>query len=133
MWRWHRGQELERGIREIGESWRVCDGGPAGPRRRCTATVEIGEGCADWQVADRYLFGLRLDVVVLLQRLGGGGGVVVADLFDAHDHDSFSDQAAKLPGSWWPDYVEWLGERSGELRPARKKLGGGPSRDQLSI
>jgi polyhydroxyalkanoate synthase len=37
---------------------------------------------------------------------------------------AFIDQAAKVPGSWWPDYVEWLGERSGDLRPAPKKLGG---------
>jgi polyhydroxyalkanoate synthase subunit PhaC len=46
----------------------------------------------------------------------------------ASDHpaapEAFLEQAAKVPGSWWPDYVEWLGERSGELRPAPKKLGG---------
>src|SRR3954454_380681 len=37
--------------------------------------------------------------------------------------DAFLEQAAKLPGSWWPDYVEWLAQRSGEMKPARKKLG----------
>jgi polyhydroxyalkanoate synthase len=26
-------------------------------------------------------------------------------------------------GSWWPDYIAWLGTRSGELVPAPKKLG----------
>jgi polyhydroxyalkanoate synthase subunit PhaC len=31
--------------------------------------------------------------------------------------------AAKERGSWWPDYDGWLAERSGELRPAPKKLG----------
>jgi polyhydroxyalkanoate synthase len=36
---------------------------------------------------------------------------------------AFLDQAAKIPGSWWPDYVSWLQQRSGELRPAPKKLG----------
>ena len=36
----------------------------------------------------------------------------------------FVSQAAKVPGSWWPDYVDWLGERSGELQPAPKRLGG---------
>ena len=40
------------------------------------------------------------------------------------DPQDFLEQAAKLPGSWWPDYVQWLQERSGELRPAPKKLGG---------
>ncbi len=33
-----------------------------------------------------------------------------------------------MPGSWWPDYVEWLQQRSGDLRPAPKKLGGGGHR-----
>jgi polyhydroxyalkanoate synthase len=44
------------------------------------------------------------------------------------DPQEFLDQAAKVPGSWWPDYVEWLGERSGKMRPAPTKLGGGGHR-----
>ena len=44
------------------------------------------------------------------------------------DPQAFIDQSAKLPGSWWPDYVEWLEERSGDLRPAPKRLGGGGRR-----
>jgi polyhydroxyalkanoate synthase len=44
------------------------------------------------------------------------------------DPQAFLDQAAKLPGSWWPDYVEWLASRSGDLRPAPRKLGGGGHR-----
>ncbi len=47
----------------------------------------------------------------------------VADQYPIDPQD-FLEQAAKVPGSWWPDYVQWLGERSGELRPAPKKLGG---------
>lgn len=40
------------------------------------------------------------------------------------DPQEFLERAPKVPGSWWPDYVEWLQERSGEVRPAPKKLGG---------
>jgi polyhydroxyalkanoate synthase len=40
------------------------------------------------------------------------------------DPQAFLDQAPKLPGSWWPDYAQWLAERSGELRTAPDQLGG---------
>jgi polyhydroxyalkanoate synthase subunit PhaC len=40
------------------------------------------------------------------------------------DPQEFLSRAPKVPGSWWPDYVEWLERRSGDLRPAPKKLGG---------
>jgi polyhydroxyalkanoate synthase len=33
-------------------------------------------------------------------------------------------QAETTKGSWWPDYMAWLGERSGEEIPAPEKLGG---------
>jgi polyhydroxyalkanoate synthase len=39
------------------------------------------------------------------------------------DPEAFAQQAPVLPGSWWSDYSTWLAERSGEPRPAPKKLG----------
>jgi polyhydroxyalkanoate synthase subunit PhaC len=39
------------------------------------------------------------------------------------DPEDFVGQAAVEPGSWWPDYSAWLGERSGALRAAPKTLG----------
>jgi polyhydroxyalkanoate synthase subunit PhaC len=39
------------------------------------------------------------------------------------DPAGWLDHAATERGSWWPDYVPWLAERSGELRPAPKRLG----------
>jgi class II poly(R)-hydroxyalkanoic acid synthase len=45
----------------------------------------------------------------------------------ADDHPASSEEwlaaAATRPGSWWPDYLAWLGERAGPLRAAPKKLG----------
>jgi polyhydroxyalkanoate synthase len=33
-------------------------------------------------------------------------------------------EATTHKGTWWDDYVAWLGERSGAEKPARKRLGG---------
>jgi polyhydroxyalkanoate synthase len=47
----------------------------------------------------------------------------------ADEHPATSEEwaanAATQPGSWWPDYDAWLAARSGDLEPARKRLGGG--------
>ena len=37
--------------------------------------------------------------------------------------DEFLAQAPAMSGSWWPDWDEWLAERSGELKTAPKRLG----------
>ena len=38
--------------------------------------------------------------------------------------DEWLESAAKQRGTWWEDWIEWLGERSGDEKQARKKLGG---------
>jgi poly(3-hydroxyalkanoate) synthetase len=39
------------------------------------------------------------------------------------DPDEWLAQAAQRQGSWWPDHVGWLRERSGALKAAPKRLG----------
>ncbi|MBV8712662.1 MAG: alpha/beta fold hydrolase [Solirubrobacterales bacterium] len=39
--------------------------------------------------------------------------------------DEWAQRAATQQGSWWPDYDEWLATRSGDSKPAPKRLGGG--------
>jgi polyhydroxyalkanoate synthase subunit PhaC len=41
------------------------------------------------------------------------------------DAQQWLRSAETQQGSWWPDLVAWLGERSGDERPAPVKLGGG--------
>ncbi|WP_347058188.1 alpha/beta fold hydrolase [Blastococcus sp. HT6-30] len=40
------------------------------------------------------------------------------------DPDRWLAQAETVKGSWWPDFMSWLGERSGEDVPAPRELGG---------
>jgi poly(3-hydroxyalkanoate) synthetase len=37
--------------------------------------------------------------------------------------EEWLEGAAKLKGTWWDDWVQWLGERSGEEKRAPRKLG----------
>jgi polyhydroxyalkanoate synthase len=41
------------------------------------------------------------------------------------DPDAWLRAAETRADSWWPDYVAWLGERSGAPKPAPTELGGG--------
>ncbi len=47
----------------------------------------------------------------------------VAESGNPATSEDWVGEAATLPGSWWSDYVVWLGERSGQLRPAPTRLG----------
>src|SRR3954454_586217 len=40
------------------------------------------------------------------------------------DAETWLREATQHKGTWWDDYVAWLGERSGPDKPARKRLGG---------
>jgi polyhydroxyalkanoate synthase len=39
------------------------------------------------------------------------------------DSAQWEELATTTPGTWWTDWDEWLGERSGEMRPAPTRLG----------
>ena len=46
----------------------------------------------------------------------------VGDLYPSSP-EAWAERAATLPGSWWTDYDQWLADRSGEVKPAPKRLG----------
>jgi polyhydroxyalkanoate synthase len=41
------------------------------------------------------------------------------------DAKQWLQSATTIEGSWWPDYVDWLNERTGDAKPAPVSLGGG--------
>jgi polyhydroxyalkanoate synthase len=43
---------------------------------------------------------------------------------DEQDPELWVESAERLTDSWWPDFVAWLGERSGEKKAAPAALGG---------
>jgi polyhydroxyalkanoate synthase len=47
----------------------------------------------------------------------------VNDRGNPADAEEWLEGAAKLRGTWWSDWLEWLGERSGDEKPAPRKLG----------
>lgn len=40
------------------------------------------------------------------------------------DAEEWLRTATTVPGTWWPDYVEWLGERAGRQKDAPVSIGG---------
>jgi polyhydroxyalkanoate synthase len=47
----------------------------------------------------------------------------VAESGNPESSEAWVGEAATLRGSWWPDYSQWLGSRSGSLRAAPARLG----------
>jgi polyhydroxyalkanoate synthase len=38
--------------------------------------------------------------------------------------DKWLEKATEHPGSWWPDWIEWIKQQAGETVPAREPGGG---------
>ena len=49
----------------------------------------------------------------------------------ARDLAEFRDGATEHPGSWWPDWIEWLGTHGGEQVPAKGKRAPGGKGDKV--
>ena len=45
------------------------------------------------------------------------------EVVEVLDHCTWLEHASKEPGSWWPHWLSWAQNRSGEKRPAPAKLG----------
>jgi polyhydroxyalkanoate synthase subunit PhaC len=77
--------------------------------------------------ATRFVLSTSGHIQALINPPGGPGAESRSSYRVAEEHPSdtgaWLGQAAKMAGSWWPDYVAWLQARSGELVVAPKALG----------
>jgi polyhydroxyalkanoate synthase len=73
---------------------------------------------------NRYVLSTSGHIAALVNPPGNPKASYRAGQVDVDDPGQWLDSAQKSAGSWWPDYVTWLGERSGPLVDAPKTLGG---------
>jgi polyhydroxyalkanoate synthase len=75
----------------------------------------------------RFILSTSGHIQALINPPGRAGSESRSSYRVADDNPATADEwqtlAAKKPGSWWTDYIEWLQARSGELKAAPKTLG----------
>ena len=88
---------------------------------------------APWRSVYKFNLLIETDVTFLLTNGGHNAGVISEPgtlgrhyrIATKLEHDRFADpetwlqRAATHEGSWWPEWVGWLAQRSGELVTAR--------------
>jgi polyhydroxyalkanoate synthase len=73
---------------------------------------------------NRYVLSTSGHIQALVNPPGNPKASYRAGPVDAEDPAHWPDSAQRFSGSWWPDYVSWLAERSGPEIDAPKTLGG---------
>jgi polyhydroxyalkanoate synthase len=73
---------------------------------------------------NRYVLSTSGHIAALVNPPGNPKASFRTGPVDGDDAEKWLESAQKSPGSWWPDYVGWLAERSGPAIDAPKALGG---------
>lgn len=73
---------------------------------------------------NRYVLSTSGHIAALVNPPGNPKASFRTDLVDAEKPEEWLEAAQQSAGSWWPDYVSWLAERSGPEVDAPKALGG---------
>lgn len=73
---------------------------------------------------NRYVLSTSGHIAALVNPPGNPKASFRTGPVDVDDPQQWLDSAHKSAGSWWPDYVGWLAERSGPEVDAPKALGG---------
>ena len=72
---------------------------------------------------NRYVLSTSGHIAALVNPPGNPKSSFRTGPVEAEDPEQWLDSAQKFAGSWWPDYVSWLAERSGPEVDAPKTLG----------
>ncbi|HTY30437.1 PHA/PHB synthase family protein [Mycobacterium sp.] len=106
---------------------------------KVTADAYVVGGVADhispWQATyrsarllgskdNRYVLSTSGHIAALVNPLGNPKSSYRTGPVDAEDPQEWLESSQKSSDSWWPDYVNWLAERSGPQVDAPKVLGG---------
>ncbi|MCV7197587.1 PHA/PHB synthase family protein [Mycobacterium angelicum] len=73
---------------------------------------------------NRYVLSTSGHIAALVNPPGNAKASYRTGPVDVDDPGQWLDSAQKFTDSWWPDYVDWLAERSGPEIDAPKLLGG---------
>lgn len=73
---------------------------------------------------NRYVLSTSGHIAALVNPPGNPKASFRTGAVEAEKPEQWLDSAQQLAGSWWPDYVGWLGDRSGPEVDAPEALGG---------
>jgi polyhydroxyalkanoate synthase subunit PhaC len=73
--------------------------------------------------APRFVLSTSGHIVAMVNPPGNDKANFKTNENNPEDPAEWLDSATTHEGSWWPDWTDWLGERSGEEREAPKELG----------
>jgi polyhydroxyalkanoate synthase len=89
------------------------------PWQNCYRTTQLLGGDT------RFVLSTSGHIAALVNPPGNPKAVFQVNKANPDDSRHWLKTAETVPGSWWPDFAAWLGERSGPLRPAPPLGGGG--------
>jgi polyhydroxyalkanoate synthase len=72
----------------------------------------------------RFILSTSGHIASIVNPPGSSKATFQVNVANPPDPQDWLRSATSTPGSWWPDYADWLGQRSGPMKSAPDELGG---------